>query len=46
LHAHLLPENRASLRLLQRLGVAYATTFDGELLHIKTQAKGAKARLA
>lgn len=46
LHAHLLPENRASLRLLRRLGVAYAPTFDGELLHVETQANGAEAQLA
>lgn len=46
LHAHLLPENRASLRLLRRLGVAHETTFDGELLHVAIQAKGANVRLA
>jgi acetyltransferase len=45
LHAHLLPENRASLHLLRRLGVTYSTTFDGELLHVETQANGAEAQL-
>lgn len=46
LHAHLLPENRASLRLLGRLGIAYSTTFDGDLMHVETPANGAEAWLA
>jgi acetyltransferase len=33
LYGHLLPENRASLALLRRLGAPYTTAFDGELLH-------------
>lgn len=45
LHAHLLPENRASLRLIRRLRVAFATTFDGELLHVAIQTNGASAHL-
>jgi RimJ/RimL family protein N-acetyltransferase len=45
-HAHLLPENRASLRLLRRLRVAYATTFDGELLHVAIQTNGTNAQPA
>ncbi len=46
LHAHLLPENQASLRLLRRLGVAYTTTFDGELLHVEAPVNGAEAQRA
>lgn len=33
LHGHVLPENRAALRLLKRLGVPYTTSFDGGLIH-------------
>lgn len=33
LHADLLPENRASLRLIRRLDLPHSATFQGELVH-------------
>jgi hypothetical protein len=37
IHADLLPENRASLRLLRQLGAPYTLSFDGGLLHTVLQ---------
>jgi hypothetical protein len=45
-HAHLVPENRASLRLLRRMGVPYTTTFDGDLIQVVLQLSAPAERSA
>lgn len=43
IHADILPENWASLRLLRQLGVPYTIRFDGGLLHAVLQLQGGAA---
>jgi acetyltransferase len=43
IHADILPENRASLRLLGQLGVPYSLSFDSGLLHAVLQLQSGAA---
>jgi RimJ/RimL family protein N-acetyltransferase len=34
LHGHILPDNRAALKLIRRLGIPARTAYDGDLIHV------------